>query len=77
MIVCPITSQNRTGNKYAIELHTHDIVSGSLKHSPSYVSTDILFTADSRLISYKAGELAAEKMNEVTETLVKILQQKF
>ena len=75
IIVCSITSQHRTGNKYSIKLETSDVKNGSLKQA-SYIQPDVIFTADSMMVSYKIGELSNEKMLLVTNTLIKIFQAK-
>jgi mRNA interferase MazF len=75
VIICPISSQNRTGNKYAIELKTSDMQNGTLKQT-SYVQTDIVFTANSTIINYKVGEISSQKLEEITSTLVKIIEGK-
>jgi mRNA interferase MazF len=74
LILCSISSQNRTGNKYAIELKTSEMKRGDLKKT-SYIHPDIIFTADMGLVSYKIGEITSKKMNIVTNTLVKIFQE--
>ena len=75
VIVCPISSQHRAGNKYEIELKTSDVLHGTLKQI-SYIRTDILFTADSTLISYKVGEVSSQKLEEITEMLIRIFEGK-
>ena len=71
-ILCQITSKAvRDGLEVAIE--DGDFREGSLKQS-SNVRPNRLFTADGRLILYKAGALSGAAMGRVTERLVEIVR---
>ncbi len=71
-ILCQITSKTvRDG--LGVEIADGDFREGSLKQ----VSTkrpNRLFTADARIILYKAGSLGAESMRRVTDRLVAIIR---
>jgi mRNA interferase MazF len=71
VILCQITSR-ATVDSYAIPIASTDFVSGGLRQV-SYVRPNRLFTADSNIVLYKAGELNAAKVQEVTTALVQVL----
>ena len=58
----------------AIQLSIADFESGSLKKL-SNIRPNRLFTADERVISYRAGHLKAEKTLEVVERVVEIVRR--
>jgi mRNA interferase MazF len=72
VILCQITSQ-QVKDSYAIPLRNTDFLTGKLSQ-PSNVRPNRLFTADSHLILYRAGNLTAAKMTEVVEKLVSIVR---
>ena len=71
-ILCQITSQ-RIRDQYAIELDDADFESGGLKQK-SQIRPNRLFTADTRIILYRAGHLKPEKVREVLARVVEILK---
>lgn len=71
-ILCQITSQ-RIRDQYAIELDDTDFESGGLRQK-SQIRPNRLFTADTRIILYRAGHLKPEKVREVLARVVEILQ---
>ena len=73
IILCQITSRKRY-DKYAIELKDFDFKQGKL-NVDSYIKPNRIFTADRSIIIYKAGSVKERKMNEVTESLIKILRE--
>jgi mRNA interferase MazF len=73
LVLCQITSQ-RIGDRYAISIDSKDFASGSLKQR-SNVRPNRIFTADRRIILYRAGKLKHEKVNEIVERVVEILRQ--
>jgi mRNA interferase MazF len=73
VILCQITSRP-IRDEYAIDLRDTDFRSGSLKVS-SAVRPNRLFTADRKLILYRAATVNAERMHDVTEALIRILRQ--
>lgn len=73
VILCQITSQNQSHSEYAIKIEEDDIENGSLQ-TVSYAQTDVIFTAASKNIIYKIGNLTEEKLNEISTTLVKLVK---
>lgn len=72
LILCQITSQSVKDN-YAISLDDKDFETGSLKQS-SNVRPNRLFTADNHIVLYKVGNLTAEKLKEIIERVIEIIQ---
>ena len=72
VILCQITSQN-ISDSYSIAITEKDFISGSLNQN-SNVRTNKLFTADTQIILYKIGSLKSEKMQEITNAIIQILQ---
>lgn len=73
LILCLITSQG-TEDRYATAISNDDFETGSLNRN-SYVKSNRVFTANEQIIAYKAGTLATNKVSEVIEKLIAILQQ--
>ena len=72
LILCQITSQSLRDN-YSIQLNDRDFETGSLKQ-PSNVRPNRLFTADSHIVLYKAGSLKIEKLGEIIQRAIEIIQ---
>lgn len=72
VILCQITSQ-WIKDKYSISLREDDFVSGSLKQT-SNIRPNRIFTADQRIILYRAGNIKLEKLTEVINKIIEILQ---
>lgn len=72
VILCQITSQ-WIKDKYSISLRGDDFVSGSLKQI-SNIRPNRIFTADQRIILYRAGNIKFEKLTEVINKIIEILQ---
>jgi mRNA interferase MazF len=72
VILCQITSR-AIGDDYAVTIEAKDFVSGRL-NSPSNARPNRLFTADSRIILYRAGTLSSEKMDEILNAILSILR---
>lgn len=72
VIVCQITSQSIV-DRYAIRLADSDFHSGGLRRT-SNVRPNRLFTADGKIVSYRAGMLTPEKMDEVIAKIVQIVK---
>ncbi len=72
LILCQITSQT-ISDKYAISFADGDFQSGSLKRQ-SNIRPNRLFTADTHIILYKIGHIKNEKLNEVINKLIQIIQ---
>lgn len=72
VILCQITTR-AIGDDYSISIEDRDFSSGGLK-KPSNVRPNRLFTADSRLILYRAGVLSQERVVDVMEVIFDILK---
>ena len=72
LLLCQITSQ-RVRDSYAISLEDKDFAAGGLRQK-SNVRPNRLFTADQRIVLYKAGHLRNAKLNEVIRKIVEIVQ---
>mgnify|MGYP001034589043 FL=1 len=70
-ILCQITSRHFK-DRYAVGINDADFEEGSLKKD-SNVRPNRLFTADSRIILYRAGHLKAERVGEVVERIINVL----
>ena len=73
LILCQITCQSRT-DAYSIRLESVDFAAGGLNQS-SRIRPNRLFTADSRIIVYRAGHISQAKLDETVDKLVAILRQ--
>jgi len=72
VILCQITSQ-KISDRYGIPLETDDFSEGGLNQN-SNIRPNRLFTADRRIILYRAGKLKPEKLNEAIAKIVEIIQ---
>jgi mRNA interferase MazF len=73
IILCQITSQARE-DLYSVRLEKGDFTSGGLTLS-SRVRPNRLFTADARIVLYRAGTISAHKLDEVVSRLIEIIQR--
>jgi len=71
VILCQITSQT-VSDRYALALNRADFAAGSLSHA-SNARPNRIFTADSRIILYRAGTLSEHKLKEIVGRAVQIL----
>jgi len=71
VILCQITSQS-VGDSYALVLSNADFSAGSL-HQNSNIRPNRIFTADSNIIQYRAGVVTSEKIREVIDRIVQII----
>ena len=71
LILCQITSQSVT-DSYAIAIYDKDFISGGL-HKGSNVRPNRIFTADSKIVLYRAGVLAHNKVKEVVDKIIEII----
>jgi mRNA interferase MazF len=71
VVLCLITSQ-KPKDSYAIAISNADFMNGSLKQN-SYVRSNRLFTADSKIILYKAGALQDKKVEEIVNKIIEII----
>jgi len=72
LILCQVTSQN-VRDQYAISLANPDFEEGSLKVK-SNIRPNRIFTADKRIVLYKAGKLKPEKTELVIKKIIEILK---
>ena len=72
LILCQITSQS-ISDQYAISLIDEDFQSGSLKRK-SNIRPNRIFTADTHIILYKIGHVKNEKLSEVINKIIQIVQ---
>ncbi len=70
-ILCQITSQQFV-DRYAVPLIDADFEEGSLRKK-SNIRPNRLFTADRRIILYKAGHLKSNKIGAVLKNIIDIL----
>ena len=70
VILCQITSKF-IPDKYSVLLKPEDFSEGHLRQE-SCIRPNRLFTADSRIILYKAGSLTKSKIIEVIEKILEI-----
>jgi mRNA interferase MazF len=71
VILCQITSQS-ISDRYGIPLNAADFRGGGLKH-PSNIRPNRLFTADGRIVAYRAGVVTDEKLQEVLQKVIEIV----
>jgi mRNA interferase MazF len=71
IILAQITSK-AVSDTYSIEITSSDFSSGSLNQN-SLVRPNRLFTADSNIVSYKAGCIKFPKLQEVINKIIEIL----
>lgn len=72
VILCQITSRPLRDN-YALPLGAADFEDGSLS-APGNIRPNKLFTADSRIVLRRAGTIREQKLTEVIDRTVAILQ---
>jgi mRNA interferase MazF len=72
VILCQITSKTIKDN-YAISLNDEHFETGSLKQ-PSNIRPNRIFTADSHIVLYRAGNLKTGKLVEVINKIVEIIR---
>lgn len=73
VILCQITSR-AVSNPYAIALSSSDFTTGGLTRD-SNVRPDRLFTADSHLVAYRAGNLTPSKVDEIVRQIVALIER--
>jgi len=71
IILCQITSQN-VRDSYSISLDEENFESGTLNRK-SNIRPNRIFTADKKILLYKAGHLKKEKVAEAIEKIIDIL----
>ncbi|MEW6701980.1 MAG: type II toxin-antitoxin system PemK/MazF family toxin [Bacteroidota bacterium] len=72
IVLCQITSKT-IKDSYAVIIEDKHFTEGGLKQ-PSNVRPNRIFTADSNIVLYKIGHLEPEKIKEIVERVIQILQ---
>ncbi len=73
LILCQITSHS-IKDKYAVPIGDNDFETGTLLRR-SNVRPNRIFTADFHIILYRIGHLKNEKIKEIIDKIVSILQK--
>jgi mRNA interferase MazF len=73
LILCQITSRDFK-DEFAVNITDDDFSSGFLNKN-SNIRPNKIFTADSKIILYKAGSLTAQKTNEVIDKIISIIKR--
>jgi mRNA interferase MazF len=71
VVLCQITSKTIT-DSYAIPVGDTDFTSGGL-HQLSNIRPNRLFTAEGKIILYRAGILSPQKMQEIVAKIIEIV----
>jgi mRNA interferase MazF len=71
LILCQITSKN-VSDSYAVPVDDNDFLSGRLRHS-SNIRPNRLFTADTHIILYRAGNIKKTKLDQVINKVLEII----
>lgn len=71
-LLCLISSQ-AVSDPYIMKLEAGDIQGGTLSRQ-SYVRPSYLFAVDEGLIVYKVGALANDRLTQVVEKIISVLQ---
>ncbi len=72
LILCQITSVDRA-DPWAIPLRASDMSNGALEQT-SYIRPSRLFTADSKIIIYRVGQVHSNVLVTVVKKIVQILE---
>lgn len=73
IILCQITSNVKLDSS-AIPVNNKNFVSGSL-FVESFIRLNKIFTVDKNIILYKIGHLSDEKISEIIDSLISLLQK--
>ncbi|MGA7722547.1 MAG: type II toxin-antitoxin system PemK/MazF family toxin [Ignavibacteriaceae bacterium] len=73
LIVCMITHQASNKDTYKIPLTDNDFAEGKLKVT-SYIRPNRVFTADSKIIVKKKGNISPTKLSEVISKVIEIIK---
>jgi mRNA interferase MazF len=73
LMLCQITSQN-VKDSYSVSLDIQDFKNGNL-NKISNIRPNRIFTADNKILLYKAGHLKDEKTQETISKLIEILNK--
>jgi mRNA interferase MazF len=72
VLLCQVTSKAKK-DAFSISLTNGDFVSGTL-HQDSFIRPNRLFTADSRIVLYKAGNVKTIKTEEVIAKIIEMIK---
>ena len=72
LLLCQITSQS-SKDIFAVPLLISDFLNGTLPVN-SFIRPTRLFNADRNIVIRKAGLIRAKTINDVTQTIIKIVQ---
>ncbi|MGK7895147.1 MAG: type II toxin-antitoxin system PemK/MazF family toxin [Xenococcus sp. (in: cyanobacteria)] len=72
IILCQITSQV-ISDSYAVAVSNADFSNGGLNRN-SNIRPNRIFTADQKIILYKAGQLKTEKLQQVIDKIIDLFQ---
>lgn len=72
IILCQITSQ-AVKDTYAVPINDNDFQTGGLKQA-SNVRPNRIFTADHQIVLYRIGRLKPNKLNQIIESVIKIIR---
>ena len=73
ILLCQITSQSITADKYAVELKHHQTKKGSLKID-SYIRSNMLFTASVNQITGRVCTIQKKTYHQVIENIKKLIE---
>ena len=73
LILCQITSQT-IRDKYAVPITDDDFETGGLKQ-PSNIRPNRIFTADIHIVLYRVGNLKKQKLSDVIESIIEIINK--
>ena len=71
IILCQITSR-QFEDRYSVPLNEFDFEEGSLRKI-SNIRPNRIFSADSKIILYRAAHIKSDKIDEVIKTIIAIL----
>lgn len=72
VVLCQITSQS-PGEASAVSLEATDFLEGSL-HRSSWIRPSRLFTVDASRVHYRAGQIAASKLDQTIDQIIALLR---
>jgi len=73
LMLCQITSKQKVDG-FSLSLDKNDFTVGGLDQL-SFIRPNRIFTAEKSLIKYKAGSIRPEKLKEVRDKIVSLLDQ--
>ena len=73
IIVCQVTGRD-TRPEFTVSIKDEDFVEGGLNKS-SFARPNHLFTVESKMIKYTAGQISQEKTSAILEIAIEILRE--